>query len=135
MVDSGFLPRRLTAFLIGSSCKLTSVGLSNELRTIQSEAFAHENPKTKGEIYLKMRHYQRINDQQSARRWEARLSPSDVRGLLMLQKHPRVQRAFDQFLSIPALLHNDALLSVWHKILACNCDNVLGHFPNWTTEY
>ncbi|KAF4227812.1 hypothetical protein CNMCM8980_000135 [Aspergillus fumigatiaffinis] len=49
-------------------------GLSNELRNIQSETYAHENPKTKGEIYLKIRHYQRINDPLSARRWEARLS-------------------------------------------------------------
>ncbi|KAH2804272.1 hypothetical protein KXW44_000532 [Aspergillus fumigatus] len=86
-------------------------GLSNELRNIQSETYAHENPKTKGEIYLKLRHYQRINDPLSARRWEVRLSAHEVHCIRMLEKHPRVQRAFDQFRFIPALMHSGALLS------------------------
>ncbi|KAF7134092.1 hypothetical protein CNMCM5793_005721 [Aspergillus hiratsukae] len=104
--------------------------VSNELKNIQSETFAHENPKTKGEIYVGMRHYQRINDQLSAHRWEARLTVSEEQRVVMLQKHPRVLSAFDQFLSIPALLYSGALLSVWNKILACNCYNVLSLSPN-----
>lgn len=84
---------------------------------------------------MKLRHYQRINDPLSARRWEVRLSAHEVHCIRMLEKHPRVQRAFDQFRFIPALMHSGALLSVRNKVLACNCDNVLDLFPNWTTEY
>jgi hypothetical protein len=55
-----------------------------------SVPYAHENPKTKGEIYLKIRHYQRINDPLSARWWEAQLSAHEVHCICMLEKHPWV---------------------------------------------
>ena len=79
-----------------------------------------------GEIYWKIRHYQRVKDRPGEQRWWARLSPNKRRNLKQFLKHARLAQGFDTLLrNIPGL-RDGIRLGTLSTNLASHCDEVRG---------
>ena len=96
------------------------------------EEYSNEEKPSDGEIYRKVRKYEREGNVCFKRRWKARLTDHGRRGLRQLLEHGdgELTAAFDNLLDIPGLW-DGMRLSTMHKILGMKCDEVrLIYAPN-----
>lgn len=99
--------------------------MSDKLQRAQAERYCHEVPRSAGEKYLNLRHYEAIGDDFSRRRWRAQMSDCEKQRIKMLEKHEEVWMAFDALLNIPGVILAGTLLTFRNKLLALHCDDVL----------
>jgi hypothetical protein len=96
-----------------------------ELRTTLVEEYSNEEKPSDGEIYRKVRQYEREGNVCFKKRWKARLSDHGRRGLRQLCDHGDGEfvAAFDKLLDIPGLWDGMRISTV-HKMLDMKCDEV-----------
>jgi Protein of unknown function (DUF3723) len=87
------------------------------------EYFEEEQPSD-GEIYQKIRRYQREHNAVFQRMWWARLTDDKARYVRQLSKNIGICSAFDSLLSIPGLWGG---MSLEHmaNVMALHCDEVI----------
>lgn len=100
-----------------------------ELRAILVEEYSSEEKPSDGEIYRKVRHYERTGNVAFKKRWKARLSDHGRRSLRQLLDHGDGELAagFDGLLGIPGLWDDKKRgmrLSTVHKMIGMRCDEV-----------
>ena len=98
--------------------------LDKELKTALVEEYANEEPPSDGEIYCKIRQYQRERDLYSENRWRARLSKHGTKCLEQLFRHRALTAAFDDLLDIHGLWKG-MRLSTLDKMIGMRCDEVI----------
>lgn len=87
------------------------------------EEHSNEQPPSDGEIYCKIRKYQRKRDRYSEMRWWARLSDHGTRCLEQVSRHHDFKTAFDDLLDIPGLW-GGMRISTLNRMISMNCDDV-----------
>ncbi|KAL6242584.1 hypothetical protein RBB50_010230 [Rhinocladiella similis] len=100
-----------------------------ELRTTLVEEYANEEKPSDGEIYRKIRQYEREGNVCFKKRWKARLSDHGRRGLRQLFDHGNgeLAAAFDRLLDIPGLW-DGMRISTLHKMIGMKCDEEVLHY-------
>ena len=96
-----------------------------ELRKNLVEEYSNEERPSDGEIYRKVRQYEKEGNICFKKRWKARLSAHGRRGLQQLFDHGdgELAAAFDNLLDIPGLW-NGMRISTLHKMISMKCDEV-----------
>ena len=89
-----------------------------------TEEYANEESPSDGEMYRKIRQYQREKQTNLEVRWWTRMSPHKASNLRQLLKYNEYTLAFDSFLELPALLIG-MRISTLHKMFAIRCDEVM----------
>lgn len=87
------------------------------------EDHAHEQKPSDGEIFWKIRHYQRCGDEDAENSWWAYLDHSKPKDLRQLMKKPKLISAFDDLLDMPGLWAT-IQLGTLHRLLTMKCDEV-----------
>lgn len=89
------------------------------------EEYSNEVKPSDGEIYRKIRLYEREGNICFKKRWKARLSTHGQRGLRQLFDHRdgELAVAFDNLLDIPGLW-DGMRISTIHKVMSMKCDEV-----------
>ena len=96
-----------------------------ELRATLVDEYSNEEKPSDGEIYCKIRQYEREGNICFKRRWKARLSRHGQRSLRQLFDHGdgELTAAFDSLLDIPGLWAG-MRISTLHKMIGMKCDEV-----------
>lgn len=111
--------------------------ISYDLMTLLIEEYANEEEPCQGEIYRKIREYQRLpaaaNSNISSatcvslqNRWWARLSDSRARKLRSLLRNSTIPARFDALARIPGLFDAGMMITTLHEMLATKCYEVSG---------
>src|SRR4030081_2686925 len=100
---------------------LPSVDPSNELKTPLIEGHSNEQDPSDGEIYCKIRQYDREGNIYLKNRWKTRLSDHGQRCLQQIFIHDGLRTAFDALLAIPGLW-GGMRISTLSKIITMKCD-------------
>lgn len=89
------------------------------------EEYSNQNKPSDGEIYRKIRQYEREGNICFKRRWKARLSTHGWRSLQQLFNHRdgELTTAFDNLLDVPGLW-DGMRISTLHKMIGMKCDEV-----------
>ncbi|KAK6380192.1 hypothetical protein LTS17_005381 [Exophiala oligosperma] len=100
-----------------------------DLRTTLAEEYSNEVKPSDGEIYRKIRLYEREGNICFKKRWKARLSTHGQRGLRQLFGHRdgELAVAFDNLLDIPGLW-DGMRISTIHKVMSMKCDEEVLHY-------
>jgi hypothetical protein len=98
--------------------------ISQELRSALIDEYANEKQPSDGEIYRKIRQYQREHNAAFEKRWWARLSEDKARRLRQLSNDIDLRSAFDGLLAIPGLWGGMSLGNIG-KMMALKCDEVV----------
>ena len=88
------------------------------------DEYSNEKAPSDGEVYYKVRQYEREANAQFKKRWMARLSSNKEKRFRQLSSHEDVCAAFDALLAIPALLVHGMKLGSLPQALALKCDEV-----------
>ena len=110
------------------------------MQTALIEEYSNEKKPSDGEIYCKIRKYERENNSYFQKRWKARLSDHGRRCLRQFSNHRNgeLSSAFDQLLSVPGLW-DGMRISTLHKMVEIKCDEVclssVTHFSITDAEY
>ena len=96
-----------------------------DLITTLVEEYSNEEKPSDGEIYRKIRQYERDGNVYFQKRWKSRLSNHGRRNLRQLFDHGdgELVAAFDSLLDIPGLW-DGMRLSTLHKVMGIKCDEV-----------
>ena len=89
------------------------------------EEYSNEEKPSDGEIYRKIRQYERDGNDYFKKRWKTRLSDHGRRNLRRLFDHGdgELLAAFDSLLDIPGLW-DGMRISTLHKVICMKCDEV-----------
>ncbi|EED22551.1 conserved hypothetical protein [Talaromyces stipitatus ATCC 10500] len=101
--------------------------ISYELRTALTEGYFEKEQPSDGEIYRKIRRYQKEPNAFIQRMWWARLTDDKARYLRQLSKNIDLCSAFDALLSIPGLWGGMSLEHV-ANVIALRCDEEIVHY-------
>lgn len=82
-----------------------------------------------GEIFLRVRHYQKIDDSDSENEWLARLTEGKIKNLKRLLRNPVLLAALDRLLVFPGLW-SDVQFGSFRQLLSLHCDKVSVHSIN-----
>ncbi|ETN44455.1 uncharacterized protein HMPREF1541_10636 [Cyphellophora europaea CBS 101466] len=98
-------------------------------RTTLIEEYSNEEKPSDGEIYRKIRQYEREGNICFKKRWKALLSKHGRRSLQQLSNHREgeLAAAFDNLLDIPGLWAG-MRISTLHKIMQMKCDEEVIHY-------
>jgi hypothetical protein len=94
-----------------------------ELRTTLVEEYSNEEKPSDGEIYCKIRQYERERNLCFKNRWKALLSDHGRRALRQLDDHEELAAAFDDVLEVPGM-RSGMRLSTVHKVIGDKCHEV-----------
>ena len=106
---------------------LSGVILSNnsERQIDQSiNQYSHGTKFSDGDIYRKVREYQKVDHDHSANAWIQKLSKCKQIGLKLLLERKGLVKAFDNLIDFPGLWSGLELGNI-RKILALHCDEVI----------
>ncbi|KAJ5737432.1 uncharacterized protein N7483_002557 [Penicillium malachiteum] len=101
--------------------------ISPDLYNWLIDEYSNERLQSDGEIYRRIRQYQREANAHFEARWVARLSENKARRLRALESRPRIRTAFDCLLALPALLVHGMQIGSLPEVLASNCDEEICH--------
>ncbi|KAH8587301.1 hypothetical protein B0O99DRAFT_526972 [Bisporella sp. PMI_857] len=117
-------------------------GISYELKTMLHEEYANEKKRCDGEIYRKIREYQRLPTQLNCliapatcvsfeMLWWAHLHESREKKLRRLfRNYPLLAAGFDALSTIPALFDAGMKITTLHKVMANPCYEEIQHYIN-----
>jgi hypothetical protein len=106
-----------------SNSVIHSQALSWSLRTTQIEEHSNKEKLSDGEIYYKIRQYERERNLYLKNRWKAQLSKHGQRNFQQLIDHEHLAAAFDDLLDIPGFW-DGMRMSTLHNMLSMKCDEV-----------
>jgi hypothetical protein len=98
--------------------------MSYELQATLRDGYFEKQQPSDGEIYRKIRRYQKEPNAFMQRMWWARLTGDKARYLQQLSKNIELCSAFDALLSIPGLWGGMSLEHV-ADVMALHCDEVI----------
>jgi hypothetical protein len=87
------------------------------------ESYSNEQKPSDGEIFRKIRLYQRENNEDAQKRWWSRLEKSKPKDLRQLFRRPSLVAGFDALLDMPGLWAK-LQLGALHRLLVLKCDEV-----------
>ncbi|KAF4251664.1 hypothetical protein CNMCM8980_005533 [Aspergillus fumigatiaffinis] len=108
---------------------LYTTELSEATQQCIREEYSHQLEFTDGDIYRKIRFYERTVNEAQADKWRARLSSTKLRNLKRLDKDPykALKNAFDE--NIPFVgLWDDFLLGSFNRLFHLRCPEELEHY-------
>lgn len=111
---------------LGVDCLYVSLDLPNVPRERLIEEFLNEGAPTDGEIFYKIRQYNKDNDKANELKWWARLTETKRKDLRQLLKYQRYVDIFDSMLQWPGLW-TPIKLGCLHRLLGMRCDEVCSH--------
>lgn len=126
-----------STLLIRGAEKLTvstmPTDMDDELRATLIEDYGNLKTHTDGEIYRKIRLCEDERNEPFRQRWLARLSQNTRCPLEQLdsQKNRRLRNGFDALLTIPGLWGRGMRISLIHRLVAIDCDEVCIHQYGW----
>jgi hypothetical protein len=88
------------------------------------DEYANERIPSDGEVYCKVREYQRQGNSEFEEMWMARLSSNKARRFHNLSLNKVMRSAFDRLLPIPALLYQGMKFGSLPWVLAVSADEV-----------
>jgi hypothetical protein len=103
-----------------------SLELSEATQQCIREEYSHQLEFTDGDIYRKIRFYERTVNEAQADKWRARLGSTKLRNLKRLDKAPykALKNAFDE--NIPFVgLWDDFLLGSFNRLFQLRCPEVM----------
>jgi hypothetical protein len=103
-----------------------------QFQTTRIEEHSNNEKLSDGEIYYKIRQYERERNLCLKNQWKAQLSKHGQRNLQQLIDHEHLAAAFDDLLDIPGF-RDGMRISTLHNMLSIKCDEVSMLFigPSW----